>query len=109
MPAFAKLLWLEAEEVRDPDGADEIAVTSGSLQFQKIRMRKDDVFEFNERFLVFGSTPAIDVSLFEVNEAASQATRIGAAIILADELGLGERTQRIEGAGALYELGYKVL
>jgi hypothetical protein len=41
--AFAKLLWLEAKEVRDPDSADEIVVSSGGLQFERIRMRKDDV------------------------------------------------------------------
>ena len=53
--AFAKLLWLEAKEVRDPDGADEIVVSSGGLQFKRIRMRKDDVFEFDERSIAHRS------------------------------------------------------
>jgi hypothetical protein len=48
-------LWLEAKEVRDPDSADEIVLSSGGLQFERIRMRKDDVFEFDERSTAYRS------------------------------------------------------
>ena len=110
--AFAKLLWLEAEEVRDPDGADEILVSSSNVNFERIRMRKDDVFEFDERFLPFVNQEPIDVVLNEVNEETDQVTFIGGTNIVADEQGLGEITEPIGGAGfsgSLYELTYKVI
>jgi hypothetical protein len=108
---FAKLLFLEAKVIRDPDGADEIVVSrADGVSFERIRMGKDDVFEFDDdRLLPFLPNQApIDVVLTEVNEATNQGTRIGAARISAAELGLGERTERIGGAGSLYELTYKV-
>jgi hypothetical protein len=112
---FAKLLWLEAKKTRDPDGADEIVVSrqfgQDGVIFERIRMRKDDVFTFDDdRLLPFHSNQEpIGVILTEVDEVAHQGTRIGSATIRAEELGSGERTKRIEGAGALYVLTYKVI
>jgi hypothetical protein len=109
--AFAKLLFLEAKRIQDPDGADELFVSRGDGGiFEQIRMRKDDVFEFDERFLPFSGQPAIDVVLHEVNEQTDQVKFIGGAKIVTSELGLGERTQAIGALSqSLYELTYKVL
>ncbi len=108
--AFAKLLFLEAKEIQDPDGADELLVSRGDgVIFERIRMRKDDVFEF-DRFLPFVNQAPIDVVLHEVNEETDQVRFIGGAKIIASELGLGERTQAIGALSqSLYELTYKVL
>jgi hypothetical protein len=41
MAAFAKLLFLEAKRIQDPDGADELFVSRGDGGiFEQIRMRK---------------------------------------------------------------------
>jgi hypothetical protein len=113
MATFAKLLFLEAKRIRDPDGADELFVSRGDGGiFEQIRMRKDDVFEFDERFLPFVNQEPIDVVLNEVNEETDQVTFIGGTKIVADEQGLGEITEPIGGAGfsgSLYELTYKVI
>ncbi|MEY2228975.1 hypothetical protein [Streptomyces sp. BF23-19] len=109
--AFAKLLFLEAKRVQDPDGADEILVGRGDGgTFEKVRMRVGDVFEFDERFVPFVNQAPIDIVLHEVNEAASKSSFIGGAKIIPSEVGLGERTQAIGALSlALYELTYKVL
>jgi hypothetical protein len=109
--AHAKLLWLEAKKVRDPDGADEIVVSRrDGVVFERVRLRKDEVFTFDNRFLPFLPSQApIEVVLTEVNEATQQGTRIGSASIAAEEQGLGEATTRIGGAGSLYELRYQVM
>jgi hypothetical protein len=98
---FAKLLGLEAKVIRDPDGTDEIVVgRADGVSFERIRMRKDEVFTFDDRLLPFLPNQApIDVVLTEVNEVTQQGTRIGSARISAAELGLGERTEEIGGAG----------
>jgi hypothetical protein len=109
--AFAKLLFLEAKEIGDPDGADELVVSRGDGGIlERIRMRKDDVFEFDGRFLPFVNQAPIAVELREVNEQTDQVTFIGGAVIVAGELGLGERTQGIGALSqSLYELTYKVI
>ncbi len=109
--AFAKLLFLEAKRIGDPDGTDELLVSRGDGGiFEQIRMRQDDVFEFDNRFLPFAGQPAIDVVLHERNEQTDRVTFIGGAKIIAGELGLGERTQAIGALSqSLYELTYKVL
>ncbi|MEV5897430.1 hypothetical protein [Nonomuraea fuscirosea] len=109
--AFAKLLWLEAKRIQDPDGADEILVSRGDGGiFESLRMRKGDVFEFDERFVPFVNQVPIDILLHEVNEATDQASFIGGAKIIPSELGLGERKQAIGALSlSLYELTYKVL
>ncbi len=106
----AKLLWLEAKKVRDPDGADEIVVSRrDGVIFERIRLRKDEVYTFDNRLLPFNSSQApIEIVLTEVDERTQQGTRIGSASISAEELGLGEFTARIGGAGALYQLTYQV-
>jgi hypothetical protein len=112
MATFAKLLFLEAKQIRDPDGADEIVVSrQDGVIFERIRLRKDEVFTFDDdRLLPFrpDQSPVV-VILNEVNEAAHQGTTIGGASITADEEGRGEITSRIEGAGSMYELTYKVI
>jgi len=111
MATYAKLLWLEAKAIRDPDGADEIAVSrQGGVVFEQIRLRKNEVFTFDNRLLPFGPDQApIGVVLTEVDEAAHQGTTIGSVTISPAELGLGEWTQRIGNAGALYQLTYTVI
>ncbi|WP_432196903.1 hypothetical protein [Streptomyces sp. bgisy027] len=109
--AFAKLLFLEAKRVQDPDGADEVLVSRGDGgTFEKVRMREGDVFEFDERFVPFVNQAPIDVVLHEVNEVTDKVSFIGGAKIIASEVGLGERTQAIGALSlSLYELTYKVL
>ncbi|MEU0739144.1 hypothetical protein [Streptomyces sp. NPDC006134] len=109
--AFAKLLSLEAIRVQDPDGADEILVSrGGGVVFEKVRMRKGDVFEFDERFVPFVNQEPIDIILHEVDEATDRSSFIGGAKIVPSELGLGERKQAIGALSlSLYELTYKVL
>lgn len=109
---FAKLLFLQAIKVRDPDGADEIQVSRGDgVIFEQIKMRQDDVFTFDDdRLLPFRPNQApVRVVLGEVDQVGPDDRIIGSANISAAELGLGERTARIGGAGALYELTYKVI
>jgi hypothetical protein len=109
---FAKLLFMTAVEVRDPDGADEIQVSrADGVIFEQIRIRKGEGFTFDDdRLLPFKPNQApIDVVLFEVDENGPDDRKIGSARISASELGLGARTQRIGGAGSLYELTYKVI
>jgi hypothetical protein len=111
MANFAKLLFLEAKKIRDPDGADEIVVSrEGGVIFERIRLRKDEVFTFDNRLLPFapGQSPIV-VVLTEVDEAAGQGTRIGVGSISAEELGFGQSTLRIGGAGTLYQLTYEVI
>ncbi|MFJ8016741.1 hypothetical protein [Streptomyces sp. NPDC096339] len=109
--AFAKLLFMEAKRVQDPDGADEILVSRGDgVTFEQVRMREGDVFEFDERFVPFVNQAPIDIVLHEVNEATDQVKFIGGAKIIPSEVGLGERTQAIGALSlSLYELTYKVL
>jgi hypothetical protein len=108
---FAKLLTMQAVTVRDPDGADEIQVSRGDgVIFERRRMRKGEVFEFDDdRLLPFRDQAPIDVVLFEVDENGPDTRRIGAARITAAELGQGQRTKRIAGAGSVYTLTYKVI
>jgi hypothetical protein len=77
--AFAKLLFLEAKRIQDPDGADELFVSRGDGGvFEQIRMRKDDVFEFDSsRLLPFVNQAPIDVVLHEVNEETDQVNLLG--------------------------------
>ncbi|MFF4582123.1 hypothetical protein ACFY15_27625 [Streptomyces sp. NPDC001373] len=109
--SYAKLLWLEAKRIQDPDGADEIQISRGDGGiFERIQMRQGDVYEFNERLIPFDGTPQIDIILREVNEATHQASVIGGAGINPSEIGLGERTQSIGApSSSLYELWYKVI
>lgn len=108
---FAKLLFMQAISVRDPDGADEIQVSRGDgVIFERIRMRKGETFTFDDdRLLPFRDQGPIDIVLFEVDENGPDDKRIGSARITAAELGRGERTQRIAGAGSAYTLTYKVI
>jgi hypothetical protein len=108
---FAKLLFMQATSVRDPDGADEIQVSrADGVIFERIRMRKGEVFTFDDdRLLPFRDQAPIDLVLFEVDENGPDDQRIGSARITAAELGRGERTQRIAGAGSVYTLTYKVI
>ncbi|MFD8799995.1 hypothetical protein [Streptomyces atroolivaceus] len=109
--AFAKLLWLEAKKIQDPDGADEILVGRGDGGiFERVRMRQGDTYTFDERFVPFVNQAPIDIVLHEVDEQAGRSSFIGGAKIIPGEMGLGERTQAIGALSAsLYELWYKVL
>ncbi len=109
---YAKMLWLQANTVRDHDGADEIQVSrADGVIFERLRMRPGDVYSFDDdRLLPFNRSQApIDIEVFEVDETGPDDRRIGAARITAAELGRGERTQRIAGAGSVYSLTYKVI
>ncbi|UCM88496.1 hypothetical protein [Streptomyces marincola] len=109
--AFAKLLYLEAQRTQDPDGADEIVISRGDGGvFEKVRLRKGEFYEFDERFVPFVNQAPIDILLHEMDEASGRVSFIGGAKIIASEVGLGERKQAIGALSlSLYELTYKVL
>ncbi|MFF3429850.1 hypothetical protein [Streptomyces sp. NPDC002602] len=78
--------------------------------FEKVRMREGDVFEFDGRFVPFVNQAPIDVVPHEANEATNQVSFLGGAEILPGEVGLGERNQAIGALSlSLYELTHKVL
>lgn len=78
--------------------------------FEQVRMRKGDVFEFNERFVPFVNQAPIDIILQELKETSGQVSFIGGAKIIPSEVGLGDRQQAIGALSlSLYELTYRVL
>jgi hypothetical protein len=75
--------------------------------FERIpSMRKDGVFEFDDRLLPFDRQ--VEIVLTEV-DAGSGPQNLGSVFIRADELNRGELTQQFRGGGALYDLTYKVI
>ncbi len=112
---IASLLFLEAIKVRDPDGADELQVVRDGIIVERIRIRKDEVFTFEDglghtgRLIPFGTQAAMDITLFEVDENGPDTKRIGSTIIGTNDLGQGELTRRIAGEGSEFVLTYKVI
>jgi hypothetical protein len=51
----------------------------------------------------------VEIVLTEVDAESQQHQNLGSVFIRADERNLGELTQQYRGAGALYDLTYKVI
>jgi hypothetical protein len=108
MALLAKLISLTARQTQDADGTDELVVSRrGGVIFERISMRRDDEFIFDDdRLLPFDQQ--VEIVLTEV-DLGKQPDDLGSVFIRADELNLGELTQQFRGAGALYDLTYKVI
>ena len=108
MGLLAKLISLKALQTQDADGTDELVVSrAGGVIFERISMRKDEVFEFDDdRLLPFEQE--VEVVLTEVDRG-SQPQNLGTVTIRADEHNRGELTQQFRRAGARYDLAYKVI
>jgi hypothetical protein len=107
MSLLAKLISLTALQTQDADGTDELAMSrAGGVIFERISMSKDEEFAFDDRLLPFDQQ--VEIVLTEV-DPGGQPQNLGSVFIRADELNRGELTQQFRGAGALYDLKYKVI
>jgi hypothetical protein len=109
MSLFAKLITLTALQTQDADGTDELVVSRrGGVIFERISLSREDEFAFDDdRLLPFDDR--VEVVLTEVDAESQQHQDLGSVTITANEHNLGERTQLFQGAGALYDLRYKVI
>jgi hypothetical protein len=108
MGLLAKLITLTALQTQDGDGSDELVMSRGDgVIFERISLRTNEEFAFDERFLPFDSQ--VEIVLTEVDSESQQHQNLGSVFIRADEHNLGELTQQYRGAGALYDLRYKVI
>ena len=109
MGLLAKLVSLTARQTQDADGTDELVISrADGGEFERISMSKDDVFEFDkDRLLPFDQQ--VEIVLTEVDPESHQRQNLGSVFIRADEHNRGELTQQFRGAGALYDLKYKVI
>ena len=108
MALLAKLISLTALQTQDADGTDELVMSrAGGVIFERRSMRKDDEFAFDDdRLLPFDQQ--VEIILTEV-DSGGQPQNLGSVFIRADELNRGDLTQQFRGAGALYDLKYKVI
>jgi hypothetical protein len=108
MALLAKLITLTARQTQDGDGMDELVMSRrGGVIFERISLRRDDEFFFDDRLLPFDNQ--VEVVLTEVDPESQQHQDLGSVFIRADEHNRGELTQQFRGAGALYDLTYKVI
>jgi hypothetical protein len=108
MALLAKLITLTALQTQDGDGSDELVMSRGDgAIFERISLAANEEFAFDERFLPFDSE--VEIVLTEVDSESQQHQNLGSVFIRADENNRGERTQQYRGAGALYDLRYKVI
>jgi hypothetical protein len=103
MGLLAKLISLTALQTQDADGTDELVISrADGVMFERISMRKDDEFDFdNDRLLPFDQQ--VEIVLTEVDPESHQHQNLGSVFIRADEHNRGELTQQFRGAGALYD------
>jgi hypothetical protein len=98
-------------KTRDPDGADEITIGADGVVVDKVRMRKDDVLDFEGKLVLFQSGRSfVQVTLHETDEANQFTQPLGSVIINdTDPVGVELKQQVGEVAGALYEVWYEVV
>lgn len=109
MSLLAKLIWLKVQRTQDADGVDELVMSraDGGI-FERLTLRTGDVFEFDrDRLIPFNQQ--VEIVLTEVDRETQQRQNLGSVFIRADEHNRGELTQQFRGAGALYDLAYKVI
>jgi hypothetical protein len=108
MALLAKLITLTALQTQDGDGSDELVMSRGDgAIFERISLRRDKEFAFDDRLLPFDGQ--VEIVLTEVDPESQQHQNLGSVFIRADEHNRGELTQQYRGAGALYDLRYKVI
>lgn len=109
MGLLAKLISLTALQTQDADGTDELVMSrGGGVIFERMSMSKDDEFDFDsDRLLPFDDQ--VEIILTETDPEIQQHQNLGSVFIRADEHNRGELTQQFRGAGALYNLRYKVI
>ncbi|MDB5580418.1 MAG: hypothetical protein JWR80_5594 [Bradyrhizobium sp.] len=108
MGLLAKLITLTARQTQDADGTDELVMSrGGGVIFERITMSRDDEFEFDDRLLPLNDQ--VEIILTEVDSESQQHQNLGSVFIRADELNQGELTRQFRGAGAIYDLRYKVI
>lgn len=105
---LAKLISLTALRTQDGDGEDELVMARGDGGiFERLRMRRNDEFVFDDRLLSFQGQ--VEIVLKEVDSESQTHQDLGSVFIREDEHNQGERTRQYRGAGALYDLRYKVI
>lgn len=109
MSLLAKLISLTARQTQDADGTDELVMSrANGVIFERMVMSRDDEFDFDaDRLLPFDNQ--VEIVLTEVDPESQQHQNLGSVFIRADEHNRGELTQQFRGAGALYDLRYKVI
>lgn len=107
MSLFAKLSELRAVKTQESGGTDELSISrADGFQFKAVSMCQGDVVDL-DRLLPFDGQ--LEIVLREVDAGTDEMEDVGSIFIRSDELGRGELTQQFSGAGALYDLTYKVI
>ena len=107
MSLFAKLSELRAVRTQDSGGTDELSISrADGFQFKAVSMCQGDVVDL-DRMLPFDGQ--LEIVLREVDMGTDEMEDVGSIVIRSDELGLGELTRQFRGAGAKYDLTYKVI
>ncbi|OLP00260.1 hypothetical protein BVU76_21165 [Mycolicibacterium porcinum] len=107
MSLFAKLSELRAVKTQDSGGTDELSISrADGFQFKAVSMCQGDVVDL-DRLLPFDDQ--LEIVLREVDVHTDEMRDVGSIFIRSDELGRGELTQQFNGAGAQYDLTYKVI
>lgn len=107
----AKLLWLQVLETRDPDGADEITIGADGFVLDRVKMRKDDVLDFNGQLISFKPGRShVQVTFHETDEPNQSTQALGSVVINDTDPPGVELKQKVgQVHGALYELWYGVV
>lgn len=107
MSLFAKLAELRAVKTQGADGPDELSISrADGFQFESMSMRQGDVVDL-DRLLPFDGE--LEIVLKEIDPQTDEEQNLGSVFIRSDELGRGDVTQHFRGAGAQYDITYKVI
>lgn len=107
MSLFAKLSELRAVKTQESGGTDEISISrADGFQFRAVSMCQGDVVDL-DRLLPFDGE--LEIVFREVDVRTDETQDVGSVVIRSEELGRGEVTQQVSGAGAHYALTYKVI
>lgn len=107
MSLFAKLSELRAVKTQEPGGTDALSISrADGFQFKAVSMCQGDVVDL-DRLLPFDGQ--LEIVLREVDVRTDEMEDVGSIFIRSEELGRGELTRQFSGAGALYDLTYKVI
>ncbi|MGV0742971.1 hypothetical protein [Mycolicibacterium sp. XJ870] len=107
MSLFAKLTEFRAVKTQDGQGVDELSISrADGFQFESISMCQGDVVDL-DRLLPFDGE--LEIVLKEIDPQTDDEQNLGSVVIRSDELGHGDVTQQFLGAGARYDLTYKVI
>jgi hypothetical protein len=102
---FAKLISLTATKTVSATDLLVISRADGG-EFDRMSMSEGDEFDFDDQKLV-PFEQQLELVLTKVNPGG-QPQNLGSVFIRADEVDRGDLTQQFRGAGALYDLDYRV-